>query len=49
MEEMDVDAVIRRKPQMCLVDELAHTNVPGSRNTKRYQTPWKSSGPASTS
>lgn len=37
MEEMDVDAVIRRKPQVCLVDELAHTNVPGSRNTKRYQ------------
>jgi two-component system sensor histidine kinase KdpD len=37
MEEMDVDAIIRRKPQVCLVDELAHTNVPGSRNTKRYQ------------
>jgi two-component system sensor histidine kinase KdpD len=37
MEEMDVDAVIRRKPQVAVVDELAHTNVPGSRNTKRYQ------------
>ena len=37
MEEMDVGALIRRKPQVCLVDELAHTNVPGSRNTKRYQ------------
>lgn len=37
MEEMDVDAIIRRKPKVCVVDELAHTNVPGSRNTKRYQ------------
>ena len=37
MEEMDVDAIILRKPQVCLVDELAHTNVPGSRNMKRYQ------------
>jgi two-component system sensor histidine kinase KdpD len=37
MEEMDVDAVIRRRPQVCVVDELAHTNVPGSRNDKRYQ------------
>ena len=36
-EEMDVDAIIGRKPQVCLVDELAHTNVPGSRNPKRYQ------------
>jgi two-component system, OmpR family, sensor histidine kinase KdpD len=36
MEEMDVDAVIRRKPQVCVVDELAHTNVPGSRHEKRY-------------
>ena len=32
-----VDAIIRRKPLVCLVDELAHTNVPGSRNAKRYQ------------
>src|ERR1700746_2446767 len=30
-EEMDVDAVLRRRPQIALVDELAHTNVPGSR------------------
>ena len=34
---MDVDAIIRRKPQACVVDELAHTNVAGSRNAKRYQ------------
>jgi two-component system sensor histidine kinase KdpD len=37
LEEMDVDAVITRHPQVCVVDELAHTNVPGSRNDKRYQ------------
>ncbi len=37
MEELDVDAIIARKPAVCLVDELAHTNVPGSRNEKRYQ------------
>ncbi|MCL2584387.1 MAG: DUF4118 domain-containing protein [Streptosporangiales bacterium] len=36
-EEMDVDAVLRRRPQIALVDELAHTNVPGSRNSKRWQ------------
>ncbi len=36
-EEMDVDAVIGRRPQIALVDELAHTNVPGSRNAKRWQ------------
>src|ERR1700722_2539469 len=36
-EEMDVDAVLARKPQIALVDELAHTNVPGSRNVKRWQ------------
>ena len=34
---MDVDAIIQRKPQACVVDELAHTNVPGSRNAKRYE------------
>ena len=34
---MDVDAVLARKPQIALVDELAHTNVPGSRNEKRWQ------------
>jgi two-component system, OmpR family, sensor histidine kinase KdpD len=36
-DEMDVDAVLARHPQVALVDELAHTNVPGSRNEKRYQ------------
>ncbi len=35
--EMDVDAVIERRPAVALVDELAHTNVPGSRNAKRWQ------------
>jgi two-component system sensor histidine kinase KdpD len=37
LEEMDIDAVLARRPQLALVDELAHTNVPGSRHTKRYQ------------
>jgi two-component system sensor histidine kinase KdpD len=37
VEEMDVDAVLARKPQVALIDELAHTNVPGSRNAKRYE------------
>jgi two-component system sensor histidine kinase KdpD len=37
MDEMDVDAIIRRRPQVCVVDELAHTNIPGSRNPKRYE------------
>ena len=36
-EEMDVDAVLARKPSVALVDELAHTNVPGSRNGKRWE------------
>jgi two-component system sensor histidine kinase KdpD len=36
-EEMDVDAVLARRPQIALVDELAHTNVPGSRHEKRWQ------------
>jgi two-component system sensor histidine kinase KdpD len=35
--ELDVDAVIARKPKIALIDELAHTNVPGSRNAKRWQ------------
>ncbi|MFF8945497.1 ATP-binding protein [Streptomyces sp. NPDC014864] len=35
--EMDVDAVLRRAPAVALVDELAHTNVPGSRNAERWQ------------
>ena len=37
VEEMDVEGILARKPQVALVDELAHTNVPGSRNDKRYQ------------
>src|SRR5262249_31248831 len=37
LEEMDLDAVLARRPQVALVDELAHTNVPGSRNAKRWQ------------
>ena len=36
-EEMDVDAVLARRPEVALVDEFAHTNVPGSRNEKRWQ------------
>ncbi len=36
-EEMDLDAVLARKPQIALVDELAHTNVPGSRHEKRWE------------
>src|ERR1700704_5636432 len=36
-EEMDLDAVLARAPAVALVDELAHTNVPGSRNEKRWQ------------
>ncbi|GAA3644699.1 sensor histidine kinase KdpD [Nonomuraea antimicrobica] len=35
--ELDVEAVIRRAPKVALIDELAHTNVPGSRNVKRWQ------------
>lgn len=35
-EEMDLDAVLARRPQVAIVDEVAHTNVPGSQNTKRY-------------
>jgi two-component system sensor histidine kinase KdpD len=37
LTELDVDAVLARKPQVVLIDELAHTNVPGSRNPKRWQ------------
>jgi two-component system sensor histidine kinase KdpD len=36
-EEMDVDAILSRKPQVVLVDELAHTNVEGSKHAKRYE------------
>lgn len=37
LEEMDMDAIIGRAPKIVLVDELAHTNVPGSKNNKRYE------------
>ena len=37
LEEMDLDAILARRPNVCLVDELAHTNAPGSRFGKRYQ------------
>jgi two-component system sensor histidine kinase KdpD len=37
IEEMDTDAIIRRNPQVALVDELAHTNAPGSKHEKRWQ------------
>ncbi|MBP7948654.1 MAG: sensor histidine kinase KdpD [Verrucomicrobiales bacterium] len=37
LEEFDIDAVLAQKPQLVLVDELAHTNAPGSRHAKRYQ------------
>jgi two-component system sensor histidine kinase KdpD len=36
LEEMDLDAIVARRPQLVLVDELAHTNAPGSRHPKRY-------------
>ena len=36
-DEMDVDAILRRRPGLALVDEFAHSNVPGSRNEKRWQ------------
>jgi two-component system sensor histidine kinase KdpD len=35
-KEMDLDAILARKPEFAIVDELAHTNAPGSRNSKRY-------------
>jgi two-component system, OmpR family, sensor histidine kinase KdpD len=37
LEEMDIDAILARKPEIAIVDELAHTNVSGSRHNKRYQ------------
>ena len=36
-EEMDVDAILERRPEVVLVDELAHTNIPGSKHRKRYE------------
>ncbi len=37
VEEMDLDAILKRKPEICIVDEIPHTNAPGSKNKKRYQ------------
>ena len=37
LEEMDLDALLARRPQLALVDELAHSNAPGARHAKRYQ------------
>ena len=37
LEEMDLDAILKRKPKLVIVDELAHANIPGSRHNKRYQ------------
>src|SRR5262245_29447924 len=37
LEEMDLDAILRRRPEIVLVDELAHSNAPGSRHPKRYR------------
>src|ERR1700758_4084992 len=37
LHEMDLTAILARHPQVCIVDELAHTNVPGSKNRKRYE------------
>jgi len=37
LEDMDLDGLLARRPQLALVDELAHTNIPGSRHAKRYQ------------
>ncbi|MBM3927889.1 MAG: sensor histidine kinase KdpD, partial [Sphingomonadales bacterium] len=37
LQEMDIDAILARRPRLALVDELAHTNAPGSRHPKRYQ------------
>ena len=37
LKEMDIDAILERRPNTCVVDELAHSNVPGSRNRKRYE------------
>lgn len=37
IEELDIDEILRRKPELVIIDELAHTNTPGSRHEKRYQ------------
>ena len=40
LEEMDIDATLKRRLQICVVDELAHSNVPESRHEKTYQEGW---------
>src|ERR1035437_8043567 len=37
LDELDVDAILNLRPEIVVVDELAHTNIPGSKNTKRWQ------------
>jgi two-component system sensor histidine kinase KdpD len=37
VEEMDLPSILRRKPELCLIDELAHTNVPGTEHAKRFE------------
>ena len=37
LEEMDLPAVLARRPELCLIDELAHTNAPGVEHEKRYE------------
>ena len=37
LAEMDIDAILAQRPEIVLIDELAHTNVPGSRHVRRYQ------------
>src|SRR4029077_4077025 len=37
LEEMDLPAILRRAPEVCLIDELAHTNAPGVEHSKRYE------------
>jgi two-component system, OmpR family, sensor histidine kinase KdpD len=37
IEEMDLDAIVARRPELCLIDELAHANAPGSEHAKRYE------------
>ena len=49
LEEMDLDALLKRRPALALVDELAHDNAPGSRHPKRWLDVWSCSPPASTS
>lgn len=41
LQELDLDSLLARKPEWALVDELAHTNAPGSRNEKRWQDVWE--------